>query len=40
MKRRGPSIGIYRHHEFMPLAEHPNKLFIAMGTVEKAFRTR
>lgn len=30
----------YRHHEFMPLAEHPNKLFIAMATVEKAFKAR
>jgi len=30
----------YQHHEFMPLAEHPNKVFIVMGTVEKAFRAR
>ena len=28
----------YLHHEFMPLPEHPRKLFIAMGTIQKAFR--
>jgi GNAT superfamily N-acetyltransferase len=27
----------YLRHEFIPLAEHPKKLFIAMGTIEKAF---
>ena len=27
----------YLHHEFIPLAEHPQKLFIAMATIEKAF---
>ncbi len=27
----------YLHHQFIPLAEHPRKLFIAMGTIEKAF---
>jgi len=27
----------YLHHEFIPLAEHPQKLFIAMRTVQKAF---
>jgi predicted GNAT family N-acyltransferase len=27
----------YRHHEFLPLADHPSKLFIAMKTIEKAF---
>lgn len=27
----------YLYHEFMPLADHPNKLFIAMGTIQKAF---
>jgi predicted GNAT family N-acyltransferase len=26
----------YLHHEFMPLMEHPRKLFIAMGTIQKA----
>jgi predicted GNAT family N-acyltransferase len=28
----------YQHHEFNPLAEHPNKLFIPMVTIEKAFK--
>ena len=28
----------YLHHEFVPLLEHPRKLFIAMGTIQKAFR--
>ena len=28
----------YLHHEFVPLAGHPWKLFIAMGTIEKMFR--
>ena len=27
----------YLHHEFIPLAEHPRKLFIAMKTIQKAF---
>ena len=27
----------YLHHEFMALVDHPNKLFIAMGTIQKAF---
>jgi predicted GNAT family N-acyltransferase len=27
----------YLHHEFIPLLEHPRKLFIAMGTIKKAF---
>lgn len=27
----------YLHHEFMPLLEHQRKLFIAMGTIKKAF---
>lgn len=27
----------YLHHEFIPLLEHPRKLFIAMGTIAKAF---
>ena len=27
----------YLHHEFIPLAEHTRKLFISMGTIEKAF---
>ncbi len=28
----------YQPHEFIPLWDHPTKLFIAMGTIEKAFR--
>lgn len=28
----------YLYHEFMPFAEHPRKLFIAMRTIEQAFR--
>lgn len=27
----------YLHHEFVPLLEHPRKLFIAMGTIQTAF---
>jgi GNAT superfamily N-acetyltransferase len=27
----------YLHHEFVPLVDHPNKLFISMLTIEKAF---
>jgi GNAT superfamily N-acetyltransferase len=27
----------YLHHEFIPMLEHPRKLFIAMGTIAKAF---
>lgn len=27
----------YLHHEFVPLLEHSRKLFIAMGTIKKAF---
>ena len=27
----------YLHHEFVPLQDHPNKLFLAMLTIEKAF---
>ena len=27
----------YRRHEFIPLVDHPNKLFLAMATIEKAF---
>jgi GNAT superfamily N-acetyltransferase len=30
----------YRHHEFAPLQDHPNKLFLAMATIEKAFNPR
>jgi len=28
----------YLHHEFVPLPEHPRKLFIAMRTIDKVFR--
>jgi len=27
----------YLHHEFIPLLEHPRRLFIAMGTIKKVF---
>jgi GNAT superfamily N-acetyltransferase len=27
----------YLHHEFVPLLEHPQKLFIAMGTIKALF---
>jgi len=27
----------YLHHEFIPFPEHPRKLFIAMGTIKRAF---
>jgi hypothetical protein len=30
----------YLHHEFVPLLEHPRKLFIAMKTMETAFEER
>jgi predicted GNAT family N-acyltransferase len=28
----------YLHHEFVKLADHPNKLFLAMATIERAFK--
>jgi predicted GNAT family N-acyltransferase len=28
----------YLHHEFSQLQDHPNKLFIAMATIEKVFK--
>ena len=28
------------HHEFIPLLDHPNRLFLAMATIEKAFKAR
>ena len=28
----------YLHHEFIPLLEHPRKLFIAMATIQQAFK--
>jgi hypothetical protein len=30
----------YIHHEFIPLEDHRDKLFIAMATIEKAFKAR
>ena len=30
--------GFYIHHEFRSLKDHPDKLFIAMATIEKAFK--
>ena len=30
----------YLHHEFIPLLDHPNRLFLAMATIEKAFKAR
>ena len=32
-----PAKAFYLHHEFFPLLDHPNRLFLAMPTVEKAF---
>ena len=29
----------YRHHEFIPLVDHPDRLFLAMATIERAFKT-
>lgn len=28
----------YLHHEFVQLQDHPNKLFLAMSTIKRAFR--
>ena len=33
-----PARTFYQHHEFTPLADHPNKLFIAMATLDKLFK--
>jgi predicted GNAT family N-acyltransferase len=30
----------YLHHEFVQIQHHPNKLFLAMATIEKAYRER
>ena len=32
--------GFYLHHEFVRLRDHPNKLFLAMATMEKVFKSR
>lgn len=29
----------YLHHEFVPLQDHPDRLFLAVATIEKAFRS-
>jgi hypothetical protein len=28
----------YLHHEFAPLADYPNKLFLPMATIERVFK--
>jgi GNAT superfamily N-acetyltransferase len=30
----------YRHHEFVPVPDHPKKMFLAMTTIVKAFPSR
>jgi hypothetical protein len=30
----------YLHHEVVPFQDHPNKLFLAMATIEKAFKPK
>lgn len=30
----------YMHHEFIPLLDHPNRLFLAITTIERAFQAR
>ena len=30
----------YLHHEFVQLQDHPNKLFLAMAVIERAFKAR
>lgn len=30
----------YLHHEFIPMRDHPDRLFLAMATIEKAFKFR
>lgn len=34
------ALTFYLHHEFQPLRDHPDKLFLAMATIEKAFRPK
>lgn len=33
------AVAFYRHHEFQPLLDHRDKLFLAMATIEKALNT-
>jgi GNAT superfamily N-acetyltransferase len=30
----------YQHHEFTPLLDHPNRLFLAMATIERVFKAK
>jgi predicted GNAT family N-acyltransferase len=32
------ALAFYLHHEFQPLRDHPDKLFLAMATIERAFK--
>jgi hypothetical protein len=41
-KRNGPDFGAVRDQQFdhiEPLQDHPNRFFLAMATIEKAFKT-
>ena len=33
----GQAREFYLHHEFLPLVDHPRRVFIAMGTLQKVF---
>ncbi len=33
-----PARAFYQHHEFAPLADHPNRLFLPMATLDKLFK--
>ena len=32
------ALAFHLHHEFQPLRDHPDKLFLAMATIERAFK--
>ncbi|HXN49124.1 MAG TPA: GNAT family N-acetyltransferase [Bryobacteraceae bacterium] len=32
------ALAFYLHHEFQPLRDHPDKLFLATATIERAFK--
>jgi predicted GNAT family N-acyltransferase len=32
------SAAFYRRYDFIPFADHPNRLFLPMGTIEQLFR--
>jgi predicted GNAT family N-acyltransferase len=34
----GADRSFYLRHEFIPLLDHPNRLFLAMATIERSFR--